>query len=150
MLASVARLRTLGGMSNSVEGSCVCGAVGYEIERPYRAFQYCHCSRCRKKSGSAFLSNIFVPVDQFQWIRGEDQVKRFELPDAKYWSTAFCRTCGSAVPWLTRNGKVMVVGAGGLDGDPGERPSFSVFYGSRPDWYTHVSDLDTHETLPGR
>jgi len=137
-------------MTKSVQGSCLCGAVAYGMDTPYRGFQYCHCSRCRKRTGSAFVSNIFVPVDQFEWLRGEDQVKRFELPNTKYWSTAFCTTCGSPVPWLTKNGKVMVVGAGGLDVDPGERPTFSVYYGSRADWYTDVSDLEMHETLPGR
>jgi hypothetical protein len=92
------------------------------------------------------VANIFVPVDQFVWERGDDKVKRFELSSAKYWSTAFCRDCGSAVPWLTRNGKVMVVGAGALDDDPGVTPTQSVFFGSRAPWYVHVSDLEMHET----
>ena len=137
-------------MSQSVAGSCLCGAVAYRIRGPYRGFQYCHCSRCRKRTGSSHVANIFVPVDQFEWERGEDKVKRFELPEATYWSTSFCMECGSAVPWLTKNGKSMVVGAGGLDEDPGERPKLSVFYGSRAPWYVHVSDLEMHETLPGR
>ena len=136
-------------MGKTVRGSCVCGAVAYTIEGPFRGFQYCHCSRCRKRSGSSHLANIFVPVGQFVWERGEDLVKRFELPDAKYWSTAFCTECGSAAPWLTKNGRVMVVGAGGLDDDPGDRPTFSVFYGSRAPWYVDVAELEKHETLPG-
>ena len=135
-------------MSEAAHGSCVCGAVAYRIEGPYRGFQYCHCSRCRKKTGAASCANLFVPVEQFAWERGEDVVKRFELPTTKWWSTAFCTECGSAVPWLTRNGKVMVVGAGGLDDDPGVRPTYSVHYGSRAPWYEHVSELEMHETLP--
>jgi len=135
-------------MSGATRGSCVCGAVAFRIEGPYRGFQYCHCSRCRKKTGSSHVANIFVPVSQFAWERGEENVKRFELLEAKYWSTAFCTSCGSAVPWLTRNGKVMVVGAGGLDDDPGVKPTMSVFFGSRAPWYVHVSDLEMFETLP--
>jgi hypothetical protein len=135
-------------MSDATRGSCVCGAVAFRIEGPYRGFQYCHCSRCRKKTGSSHAANVFVPVTQFAWERGEDKVKRFELPEAKYWSTAFCTSCGSAVPWLTRNGKVMVVGAGALDEDPGVRPTRSVFFGSRAPWYVPVSDLEMFETLP--
>jgi len=135
-------------MSDATRGSCVCGAVAFRIEGPYRGFQYCHCSRCRKKTGSSHAANVFVPVTQFAWERGEDKVKRFELPEAKYWSTAFCTSCGSAVPWLTRNGKVMVVGAGALDEDPGVQPTRSVFFGSRAPWYVHVSDLEMFETLP--
>ncbi|MGB5265038.1 MAG: GFA family protein [Polyangiales bacterium] len=135
-------------MDEAIAGSCVCGAVAFRIEGPFRGFQYCHCSRCRKKTGSSHVANIFVPVGQFRWERGDDKVRRFELPTAKYWSTAFCTDCGSAMPWLTRNGKVMVVGAGALDGDPGIRPTFSVYYDSRPPWYVHVSDLEMHGTIP--
>ena len=135
-------------MEEATVGSCVCGAVAFRIEGPFRGFQYCHCSRCRKKTGSSHVANIFVPVGQFHWERGEDKVRRFELPTAKYWSTAFCTDCGSAMPWLTRNGKVMVVGAGALDGDPGVKPKFSVHYDSRAPWYVHVSDLEMHGTIP--
>lgn len=135
-------------MDEAIEGSCVCGAVAFRIAGPFRGFQYCHCSRCRKKTGSSHAANIFVPVDQFSWERGEEKVRRFELPTAKYWSTAFCTDCGSAMPWLTKNGKVMVVCAGALDGDPGLKPKFSVYYDSRPPWYAHVSDLEMHGTIP--
>jgi hypothetical protein len=135
-------------MDEAIRGSCVCGAVAFRIEGPFRGFQYCHCSRCRKKTGSSNVANIFVPVAQFAWERGESNVRRFELPSAKYWSTAFCTECGSAMPWLTRNGKAMVVGAGGLDDDPEITPAYSVFFGSRAPWYTHVSDLEMHETIP--
>lgn len=135
-------------MTESLRGSCVCGAVTYRIQGPFRGFQYCHCSRCRKRTGSSNVANIFVPVDQFHWEQGEENVRRFELPTAKYWCTAFCTDCGSAMPWLTKNGKVMVVGAGGLDDDPGVRPKFSIHFESRAPWYVHVSDLEMHGTIP--
>lgn len=136
-------------MTHSAHGSCVCGAVAYRIEGPYRGFQYCHCSRCRKRSGASHVANVFVPVDQFEWEKGQDKVKQFALPTAKYWSTAFCTECGSALPWRTKSGKAMVVGAGGLDDDPGDRPKFSVYFGSRAPWYVEVADLERHDTLPG-
>ena len=66
------------------------------------------------------------PTSSFQWASslgaGREQGQTLRAADAKYWSTAFCTDCGSAMPWLTRNGKVMVVGAGGLDDDPGLHP----------------------------
>jgi hypothetical protein len=126
----------------------VCGAIGFEIREPFRGFQYCHCSRCRKKSGSALVANLFVPVDQLSWTRGEELVRRFELPNAKYWSTCFCSECGSAMPWLSRTGKAYIVPAGALDDDPGIRPLFSIHYGSRAPWYVHPSEIEMHETLP--
>lgn len=135
-------------MENAIQGSCVCGTVGFQIKAPFRAFQYCHCSRCRKQSGSAHCTNIFVPVHQFSWERGEENVQRFELPHAKYWCTAFCTTCGSTMPWLSKTGKAFIVAAGALDDDPEERPRCSIYYASRAPWYVHASELEAHDTYP--
>jgi len=135
-------------MDKAIHGSCLCGAVRFRIEGPFSAFQYCHCSRCRKHTGSAHAANIFVPVGQFEWEQGEDQVRRFELPSAKYWSCGFCTTCGSSLPWLSKTGKAVIVPAGSLDDDPGERPQRNVYFGSRAPWYEHASELDTYDTFP--
>jgi len=134
-------------MSNSspTQGSCVCGAVRYAVEPPYITFQYCHCSRCRKASGAAFAANLFVKAEQLVWQAGKELIKRFELPDAKYWSHCFCGTCGSALPWLSRTGKAYIVPAGGLDADPGLRPTRSIFCASRSPWYVSPDDLESFD-----
>lgn len=130
------------------EGSCVCGAIAYRITPPYRFFQYCHCTRCRKRSGSAHAANIAVMADQLSWLRGEDQLRRFELSSAKSWSNAFCATCGSGVPWRTRNGRAYIVPAGTLDEDPGERPARNVHYASRASWYAVAGELPCFDDEP--
>ncbi len=135
-------------MSEAMRGSCVCGTVRFTIEGPFLAFQNCHCSRCRKASGSAHATNLFVAADQLTWTAGGESMRRFELPDAKYWSCAFCSTCGSSLPWLTGTGKVWVVPAGGLDDDPGIVPNRNIFYGSRAEWYVHAHLLETHDEFP--
>lgn len=134
----------------SIPGSCLCGAVRYEISPPYAAFQYCHCSRCRKGSGSAHVANLFVPADQLTWVSGREHAKRWELPDAKWWCNGFCDVCGCKAPWLTKNGRSWVVPAGTLDGDPGMKPERSVHWASRADWYVFVHDLERFDTYPGR
>jgi hypothetical protein len=126
-------------------GSCLCGAVAFAIERPFVAFQYCHCSRCRKKSGSVHGANIFVPPTQFSWTRGGDVAKRFELPGARAFCSGFCPTCGSAVPWIAKTGKIVIVPAGALDDDPGEKPHKVVHFASRAPWYAPASELPTHD-----
>src|SRR5690606_17782905 len=83
---------------NAIAGSCLCGAIRFEIAPPFTAFRYCHCSRCRKASGSAHAANVFVPEAQFRWLAGEDAVKRFDLPGAKRFAVAFCTQCGTRVP----------------------------------------------------
>jgi hypothetical protein len=126
---------------DQAEGSCVCGAVRWVLRPPYRFFQYCHCSRCRKRTGSAHAANIFVAAGQLDWLAGEDKVTRFDLPSAQYWSNAFCATCGSAAPWRTRNGRSFIVPAGGLDTPAAEKPSRNVHFASRASWYVPAAVL---------
>lgn len=124
-------------------GSCLCGGVAYAIEPPFLFFHYCHCSRCRKNSGSAHSANIFLKLEQFQWTRGADLVRRYELPEAEHLCTGFCATCGSSLPWLSRNGRYVLVPAGGLDDAPVERPERNIYWKYRAPWYEDVSTLPT-------
>ena len=54
-----------------MRGSGLCRAIGYEAELPFAGFVNCHCSRCRKATGSAFGANAYVLPDAFRWTRGE-------------------------------------------------------------------------------
>jgi hypothetical protein len=135
---------------NDVHGSCVCGAIAYAVHPPFIAFQYCHCSRCRKGSGSAHAANLFVATDQFRWTKGEEHARVYDLPSAKYWRNGFCDICGSAVPYLSRTGKAVILPAGSLDEEPGERPDRNIMWASRAPWYVHASELDTFDEYPPR
>jgi len=137
-------------MRDTFKGSCLCGAVAYEVKAPVTSFQYCHCSRCRKVSGTAHASNILVKAEQLSWTQGEQQLARFELPEAKAFASCFCKVCGSSLPWVTKNGRWVVVPAGTLDEDPGITPQRSIFWGSRSPWYHAVNELDCFETVPPR
>ncbi len=130
------------------KGSCLCGEVAYEIEGPFKIFQYCHCSRCRKSTGSAHASNLFVPPDHFRWTSGEELVGRYEHPDAKYFATTFCKQCGSSLPWAVKGGKNIVVTAGTLDDVPDIKPMFNIFWGSRAPWFEETCDLPKHDKFP--
>jgi len=131
-------------------GSCLCGAVAYTIEPPFRTFQYCHCSRCRKFTGSAHASNLFCPSSQFRWTRGEDQVGRYEVPGTKYHATCFCKTCGSSLPWENQGGGMVMVPAGTLDDDPGQRPVRCIYWQSRAPWHVETHELEKFDELPPR
>jgi len=131
-------------------GSCLCKSVAYEINGNLGIFQYCHCSRCRKITGSAFAANLLVSPSDFRWLRGEHLVKRFELPEAKHFATGFCARCGSSLPWLAQTGRAVVIPAGTLDDDPQIRPSQNIFCASRAVWYTEPDSLPRHAELPGR
>jgi hypothetical protein len=91
---------------------------------------------------------MFVAPGDFSWLSGEDCVGRYDPVDTKYFATAFCKNCGSSLPWLSKGGQAVIIPAGTLDGDPGIKPMGNIFCGSRPDWYTHVSSLPEHEEMP--
>ena len=135
-------------MSNhEVMGRCLCNRVAYVIKGHLGIFQYCHCSRCRKFTGSAFAANLLVSPEDFQWLRGEEHVSRYEVEEAKHFATSFCQHCGSSLPWLGKSGKAVVVPAGSLDGDPEIRPFQNIFWDSRAVWYAEPSTLPKHDEL---
>lgn len=136
-------------MSNETQtGSCFCGEVEYEISGNIGIFQYCHCSRCRKVTGSAHASNLFVKPDQFRWIKGEALVVRFEPEDTKYFATCFCKNCGSNLPWASKGGKTVIVPAGSLNQHPGIEPIQNIFFASKAEWYKHASELPEYDEFP--
>ncbi len=136
-------------MENSkISGSCLCGEISYQFDGPVKVFQYCHCSRCQKFTGSAHASNIIINPAQFQWLCGETSIGRFELPDAKHFATSFCKKCGSSLPWLTQSGKAVVVPAGTLNDDPKIRPVHNIYFADKAPWHKEVDDLTKYEELP--
>ena len=137
-------------MSKSIKGSCLCGAVSYQFHGPEYIFQYCHCSRCRKFTGSAHASNIIIAPDQFEWLTGADQIGRYEHPEAKHFATCFCRQCGSSLPWLAQSGGAMIIPAGTLDEDPEIRPSQNIFWKDRAVWREAVESLPHYDELQPR
>jgi hypothetical protein len=134
----------------TVTGSCLCGAVSYRIPAETGNFQYCHCSRCRKTGGAAHAANIIIPAAQFAWTRGADNVEQYTHESAKRYCNAFCRTCGSKLPWRSRDGRWMIVTAGTLDDDPILRPARSIYWGSRAPWFVSTDDLASFDELPPR
>lgn len=137
-------------MAKTVQGRCLCGQVGYEISGNIGIFQYCHCSRCRRVTGSAHCANLMVSPDQFRWLQGEDQVATYLPPDTRHFATAFCKCCGSNLPWLSKSGKAVIVPAGSLDEHPDIEPSQNVFFASRAAWYRPASELPEYDELPPR
>ncbi|KGK00183.1 GFA family protein [Thalassotalea sp. ND16A] len=127
--------------NKSYQGSCLCGQVSYQVDEPLKMFQYCHCSRCRKITGSGFAPNIFVPLEQFKWLTGEHLLGRYEVREAKYFATSFCQHCGSTMPWLTQTGQLYVLPVGTLDDEISLKPSQNIYCDEIPNWHQSFSEL---------
>ena len=131
-----------------ISGSCLCGTVKFAVTPPFSAFRYCHCSRCRKASGSAHAANLVVPRAQFEWLEGEASVKRYDIPSAQRFSVWFCSECGTRVPHSIRTRDDVLVPAGVLDADPGVLPEHSIFWDSKSNWYVEPQRIPKFSEYP--
>lgn len=113
-------------------GSCLCGAVKFEVGENTTEIGLCHCSKCRKVSGVASNATLMVGADGFRWVSGEDHLLKYAMADG--WGPWRCAVCGCPVPKLHGRGKAYWVPAGALDGDPGVGVAGHIFVGSRAPW----------------
>ena len=97
-----------------VQGACLCGSVRFEVKGEINKFYFCHCLRCRRSTGSAHASNIFMEPKNIKWLTGVEKIKRYDLPRAERFSKQFCSDCGSLVPHVSRDGRRLSIPAGTL------------------------------------
>ena len=137
-------------MPDSLTGSCLCGQVAFEVQGEAKRFYHCHCSRCRKASGTGHASNVIVPEpESMKWTRGEDQLGTFQPEGAKYFYSSFCGNCGSPMPRFSEERGMAVIPAGALDVEPGIKPQARIFWDSRQNWSCSDDDeLPVFETYP--
>ena len=132
---------------NQYTGSCLCGACRYVIrgQKP-EAMYLCHCSRCRKETGTIHGANIFFNEAQLSWESGQDNMTCFKLKDTRK-QRAFCKTCGSPLPRQDEERQV-VLPAGSLDDDTFLEPTAHIFCASRSSWEDKIMDLKRFDELP--
>ena len=126
-----------------IRGSCLCGAVKFEVTRFVGPFEYCHCSRCRKVSGGAFASMVGVAAEDFAWISGRDEIESYVAPVDEWppgYKSSFCRRCGSPMPGFDPQEEWFEIAAGGLDDDPELRFDRHIFVECLPDWSQITDD----------
>jgi hypothetical protein len=119
--------------ASPLQGSCLCGGVRFELTRPFRRANHCHCSRCRKHSGTFGETQGRVPREGFRLLQGEELIRVFRPENGTV--RAFCSVCGSSLfggTWPV--GDEVSVRFGALDGDPGIRPQYHSYVASRAPW----------------
>lgn len=115
-------------------GGCHCGAVQFEFDTAPQDVGYCHCSHCRRLSGSAFAAYCEVPDAHLNITSGLDRLVRY--PATAKLDKHFCAACG--VTLFTRHQSFegsTYVALGVLDDDTGITPGYHQFVGSKAKWY---------------
>lgn len=100
-----------------MKGSCLCGAIEYEIDQLDMPISHCHCRTCRKAHAAAFASNGGVMREHFRWVKGKEKLAAFESSPGKL--RHFCSVCGSHLMAERLAQPHVVVRVATLDEDPG-------------------------------
>lgn len=127
-------------------GRCLCGAVQFFIRDHFEYAGYCHCSRCRAATGSAFSAFAATRTGNLQIVTGHESVSLYERNEDNLGK--FCRRCGSMLYYIVRNGQYAHVQMGTLLDDPGIQPQFHIFVGSKAPWHDIADSLPQFQKLP--
>jgi hypothetical protein len=115
-------------------GGCLCGGVRFELTEPPRSGNYCHCTRCQRRTGTAASANAAIDGTTFRLVAGEELVKAWRHPDGG-WEKCFCRECGAHLFSRDPDDHArMGVRMGAFDGDPGVRPSTRAYVAYAAVW----------------
>lgn len=126
------------------DGGCNCGLVTFEVDIEIDYLYACHCSICRRWSGTQGVVVAVAPNASFRWLKGGTKVQSWSHPDCD-WGSAFCPKCGSALPG--RNDEdTMFIPAGSLkNGVEGVRISDHIWVGSKAGWDEIGGDGRQHD-----
>jgi hypothetical protein len=113
-------------------GGCLCGGVRFEVTEPPLTANWCHCTRCQRRSGTAASIQARLVPGSLRVVQGEELLHAYEPPDG--YAKVFCSACGSSLWSRSPDGEKIGVRFGVFDGDPGVRPAWHQFVAYAPVW----------------
>lgn len=132
------------------QGSCLCGSIEYRLDGGVTDIIHCHCSLCRKASGSAYATNGFINASDLKLTDKNATLTFYESSEGK--RKYFCKNCGS--PIYSSNAQSpsrLRLRLGSLDCDISERPLSHNFVTSKANWEELDAVLPRNERHePGR
>jgi hypothetical protein len=115
------------------KGSCLCRNVQYEIAGEIGEFGYCHCTSCRKASGSAHAANAPVERAQFRLVSGADTLREFQSSPSRV--RTFCSRCGSPIyAYLAATPDIIRIRLGSLDTPFTKSPQAHTWVSDKAAW----------------
>jgi len=132
-------------MSHS--GSCLCGAISYEISAEPALILHCHCGMCRKAHGAAFATYAYVSPESFHWRAGEEILSRYESSPGI--ERHFCSRCGSQLGATYAGISIFGFTLATLEDRAGLRPSEHIFADSKAPWHEITDALPQFEEGSG-
>ena len=133
-------------MSRVLTGSCLCGAVKIAIPDYFDFMGYCHCTECKKISGSDYAIVGGIAADKMTITQGNDAIHYYHKSDET--DAASCRHCGASLFNYKLKQNRFNIRLGMLDDVPTQRPMFHIFIGSKSPWVEINDGLPQFEGLP--
>ena len=128
----------------SAKGSCNCGGVQFKVTVPLTDVFVCHCSICRKSTGSGGICVSIVNNEHFIWTKGTDLIETWHKPEHD-WLSSFCKQCGSSLP-AKNDEAATFIPVGLLDsGHEKLEVKHHLFVGSKGSWEKIQDDGIQHE-----
>lgn len=128
--------------TRQLAGSCLCGAVCYRVDDDFAYSYICHCSQCRRATGSAFKPFAGIAREKLGIAEGRDQLMTYGDETGH---DAHCKRCGSLLYSVVREGAYVHVAMGTLVDVPSIRPTAHIFVGSKAPWFAITDDLPQYE-----
>jgi hypothetical protein len=118
--------------------------VRFEVTARLVSANYCHCTRCQRRSGTAASANARPEPGSFRLSAGDEKLRAWR-PESG-WEKWFCGECGSAVfSRHPEDAARMSIRLGAFDSDPGIRPSVRQFVAYAAAWEPIPDDgLERH------
>lgn len=136
----------MAGDGKRLTGRCLCGAVEYVVADAFLYAANCHCSNCRRTTGSAFKPFAGIEREKLTVVKGEDRIKPYGEEETH---DAHCAMCGSLLYSVVREGQYVHVAMGTLVDAPTIRPTAHIFVGSKAPWFTITDDLPQYQKHVG-
>lgn len=136
----------MNGRDEMYSGKCLCGGVVIQVKGKISDIIHCHCSLCRKNSGTAYATNGFVNSEDFVIEKGKGLLSTFSFKPGR--TRHFCKNCGSPVYSSNAQDKSRIrVRLGIFDSDLIERPMSHNFVDSKANWENLDADLPRYSTF---
>ena len=126
----------------TLSGGCLCGAVRYTVADEFDYALNCHCSNCRRTTGSAFKPFAGIPRHKLWLNQGDDDLL---IHGDEGGHDAHCRRCGSLLYSVVRDGAYVHLAMGTLRDDPTIRPTAHIFVGSKAPWFEITDALPQYQ-----
>lgn len=114
-------------------GECNCGAIAFEITSNISDVFICHCSICRRSTGSNGIAVVVISNRDFHWIRGEELINTWHKPGHD-WQTSFCQNCGSPLPGVNDESRMYVPAGLITEGGDSLKVAHHIWVDSKATW----------------